>query len=492
MAKPVEVPCDPQGLSNFYLKASTQLHLMDSLKELNDPVWMAKYRGSVSSTPLTAGLEKRSIFLENRQHNSRFSSDWELWHKGCDPQQFKEGVIGRTGTREKFSHMLHMAKKTDWYHLETILTKSLNLPRQLAKDMEYLERTRRNIYDEYFRSLHFANSDRHWIGVYNAANQAQQYVAHRTPGSFPAGSNGMPWRWGTDADGCISATDRIYLDPSITDINWVMPMTDVWLRKLQLEHAADVRRYDVSPVRVITDTVSADQIGQTYAESYQNFLIQQMGPDLNRLKNKSLSVDNSITNFVDYEIDPLPWRGYHDPALTSGAGELCIVRIDPFIDVSEDTLTGVRSEQNPDYDDPTKAAFQIDVPWTGETYTPYRASIPDQVGKVRNHPQTYAQWQWINNKDMELNKLGNKGFFFMQDNMLAEPNSRSYIAGLGLHRRRTEDLTNLLETAALSLPTLRPQADDTTCDDVQWKNDDPNAGCNGTTPKVGGSCTNCI
>ena len=119
------------------------------------------------------------------------------------------------------------------------------------------------------------------------------------------------------------------------------------------------------------------------------------------------------------------------------------------------------------------AAFQIDVPWVGQNYSPMRAIVPDQVSKIKNAPQNWAQWEWLNIRDNDNNPFGDKGYFSLRDNLMAAPEPKSRISPIILTRRYP------MQANIITLPTLTtytpPAAatSTTTCPSIQWKQDSP-------------------
>jgi hypothetical protein len=342
---------------------------------------------------------------------------------------------------------MHLQKATCFYHLETIAANTMNLPKRLEQDMNYLMGVKNDVYAEYFQINHLAQADRHFLAWQLTAGPPATYTfGDRVPGSPTL----APWRWGTDADGCRFCGEKIFLAPGILNTE-VQPLMAQSLQILQAELANSTAAYSLNQLSIITDAFTKASIIRN-DESLVN------------------AANHNLIDFFTWDIDPLPWRGYYDADQNSPSGEHAIVRIDPFLDLNIEE--GLESETNPDYNDPNIAAFQIDVPWIGPVYDPMRAIIPERVNGIRNHPQTWASWEWINNKDMEANPFGDKGYFSLRDNMLAIPLPLSRRAPVILSRRPPLQF-NVFELPAQIAPSAVDAVSATTCESIQWKQNDP-------------------
>lgn len=455
----------PECLNAYYTRAARVIEMFKGVKDLPKRTWNRRYEGMVTSYDITGkGVQSRILALEQRRENSRFCSDWQQWHNGCEPQDFNTQTVGRPGLSEKWAHLMRLQKNTCFYNLETIAANTLNLSRRLEQDMQHLAGIKNDIYGEYFLINHIGNSDRRFAAYAYSGSGADALVHF---GEHTRGTQTKLWRWGTDADGCRFCGERIYLAVGV-EPSALMPLLSQSLQILQAELANTTASYALNQLTIITDAFTkADIIRRD--ESLVNALLYKAIGAGNQL-NPSLAANHNIIDFFQWEIDPLPWRGRYDASLTSAAGEKCIVRVDPFVDNRIEE--GVESEMNPDYNDPDIAAFQIDVPWLGPTYSPMRAIVPERVGQVRNHPQQWASWEWINNKDMEHNVHGDKGFFSLRDNMMSVPEPLSRRAPVILSRR-PKFLFTPYALNSLSTPTASSETADTSCESIQWKQDDP-------------------
>lgn len=358
---------------------------------------------------------------------------------------------------------MRLQKNTCYYNLETIAANTMNLPKRLEQDMMHLATAKNDIYDEYFLINHLANSDVHFATWQLTGGENPTYTfSDRLPGTYTP-----PFRWGRESDGCRFCGERLYLAPGITAAE-IQELSATALQILQAELANSTASYALNQLTIITDAFTKANLIRK-DESLVNALLYKAIGNSGSL-NPSLAANHNIIDFFQFEIDPLPWRGQYRPDLTSSDGEICIVRVDPFLD--RQIEEGVESEMNPDYNNPDIAAFQIDVPWLGPVYDPMRAIIPERVGQVRNHAQVWASWEWINNKDMEVNPHGDKGYFSLRDNMMSVPLPLSRRAPVILSRRPAHSFTfSTLNT--LSQATLSSQSPATTCESTQWKQDDP-------------------
>jgi len=485
----------PNKLNTLYTRAARVVEMFSSAKKLNKPLWCNMYEGSVSSYDITGkGVQSRFLFLEQRRINSRFTQDWQQHANGCDPQNFNTQTLSRPGVSEKWAFLFRMQKNTPFYSLENIAANTLNLAKRIEQDMEYLMEARYDIYNEFFMFNHLANSDRHFTTIRTSAPGAAVgtgYFSEKT-------STGAPmFRWANAADKCAKSTDMLFLAPGL-DSAAIQPLTVPAIKQLQNEMATLTRNYDLGTLTIITDAFTQEQIIKNDAGLVNALLWQavQKGTALR----SGLASDHNIVELVNWKIDPLPWRGYRFPAGDVGTSpnvEHCIKRIDPWLDVA--TEEGLETVPNPDYLNPDVATFQIDVPWVGETYSPMRAVVPDSVNKIKNAPQNWAQWEWLNIRDNDNNPFGDKGYFSLRDNLMAAPEPKSRISPIILTRRYPMQ-ANIITLPALTTYTPPAAATSTTtCETVQWTQDAPDCLFNAADPAypnagstfANGGCTAC-
>jgi hypothetical protein len=455
----------PECLNAYYTRAARVVEMFEGAKNLPTRTWRKRYEGQVSTYDITGkGVQSRILNLEQRRVNARFCTDWQMWHNGCEPQDFSSQTVARPGLSEKWAHLMHMQKKTCYYHLETIAANTMNLPKRLEQDMNYLMGVKNDVYAEYFQINHLAQSDRRFMAWKLTTGPPATYTfGDKVPGAPTT----PPFRWGTDADGCRFCGEKLFLAPGITPEE-VQPLMSQSLQILQAELANSTAAYTLNQLSIITDAFTKASIIRNDDSLVNALLYKAIGSG--SALNPSLAANHNIIDFFTWDIDPLPWRGYYDPDQESVDGEACIVRIDPFLDLNIEE--GLESDMNPDYNDPNIAAFQIDVPWIGPTYSPMRAIIPERVGRVSNHAQTWAAWEWINNKDMENNPHGDKGYFSLRDNMLATPEPLSRRAPIILSRRAPFEF-NTFTLPELGTPTATSATSTTDCESIQWKQNDP-------------------
>ena len=485
----------PNKLNTLYTRAARVVEMFSSAKKLNKPLWCNMYEGSVSSYDITGkGVQSRFLFLEQRRINSRFTQDWQQHANGCDPQNFNTQTLSRPGVSEKWAFLFRMQKNTPFYSLENIAANTLNLAKRIEQDMEYLMEARYDIYNEFFMFNHLANSDRHFTTIRTSAPGAAVgtgYFSEKT-------STGAPmFRWANATDKCAKSTDMLFLAPGL-DSAAIQPLTVPAIKQLQNEMATLTRNYDLGTLTIITDAFTQEQIIKNDAGLVNALLWQavQKGTALR----SGLASDHNIVELVNWKIDPLPWRGYRFPAGDVGTSpnvEHCIKRIDPWLDVA--TEEGLETVPNPDYLNPDVATFQIDVPWVGETYSPMRAVVPDSVNKIKNAPQNWAQWEWLNIRDNDNNPFGDKGYFSLRDNLMAAPEPKSRISPIILTRRYPMQ-ANIITLPALTTYTPPAAATSTTtCETVQWTQDAPDCLFNAADPAypnagstfANGGCTAC-
>ena len=454
-------PATPETVNTLYTRAARVVEMFESAKKLNKPLWGGLYEGAVSTYNITGkGVQSRFLFLEQRRINARFCQDWQQWNNGCEPQSFNTQTLSRPGVSEKFAHLFRMQKNTPFYNLESIAANTLNLAKRIEQDMEYLMEARYDLYNEFFMFNHLANSDRHFTTVKTSS----------TTGFFAEklADGQAVFRWGGADDKCSKCTDKLFLHPDIDSAD-VQPLTIPAIKQLQNELAVLTRTYDLKSITIITDAFTQERVIKNDSGLVNALLWQaiQKGTALR----SGLASDHTIVELVDWKIDPLPWRGYYDASQNSVSGEQCIVRIDPWIDVQ--TEEGVETVPNPDYLNPNVACFQIDVPWIGETYSPMRAIVPDSVSKIKNAPQNWAQWEWLNIRDNDNNPFGDKGYFSLRDNLMAAPEPKSRIAPIILSRRYPME-ANIITLPDFEQPTFESEVADTSCESIQWKQNDPN------------------
>lgn len=463
----------PSKINTLYTRAARVVEMFSSAKKLNKPLWCNMYEGSVSTYDITGkGVQSRFLFLEQRRVNSRFTTDWKQHSNGCDPQNFSTETLSRPGVSEKWAYLFRMQKNTPFYSLENIAANTLNLAKRIEQDMEYLMEARYDIYNEFFMFNHLANSDRHFTTMKTSGTTG--YFAEKT-------SSGAPmFQWADNTTtGCSKSTDMLFLAPGLDHAD-VQPLTIPAIKQLQNELATLTRNYDLGTITIITDAFTQEQIIKRDSGLVNALLWQaiQKGTALR----SGLASDHNIVELVNWKIDPLPWRGYYYAAGNRNLGggvERCIKRIDPWLDVQ--TEEGLETVPNPDYLNPNVAAFQIDVPWVGETYSPMRAVVPDQVNKIKNAPQNWAQWEWLNIRDNDNNPFGDKGYFSLRDNLMAAPEPKSRISPIILSRRYPME-ANIIALETLALPTFTPEVADTTCETVQWKQNSPTCLFNAADP----------
>jgi hypothetical protein len=485
----------PNKINTLYTRAARVVEMFSSAKKLNKPLWCNMYEGSVSSYDITGkGVQSRFLFLEQRRINSRFTTDWQQHANGCDPRNFDTQTLSRPGVSEKWAYLFRMQKNTPFYSLENIAANTLNLAKRIEQDMEYLMEARYDIYNEFFMFNHLANADRHFTTVQTSAPSGSTpgtgYFSEKT-------STGAPmFRWANATDKCSKSTDKLFLAPGIT-YDKIQPLTVPAIKQLQNEMATLTRNYDLGTLTIITDAFTQEQIIKNDSGLVNALLWQaiQKGTALR----SGLASDHNIVELVDWKIDPLPWRGYYDLASNVGSGatlEHCITRIDPWIDVA--TEEGLETIPNPDYLNPDVATFQIDVPWVGETYSPMRAIVPDSINKIKNAPQNWAQWEWLNIRDNDNNPFGDKGYFSLRDNLMAAPEPKSRIAPIILSRRYPMQ-ANIITLPTIVAKSFVNQTSTTTCETVQWTQDSPDCLFNASDPAypssgstfANGGCTAC-
>ena len=480
----------PSKINTLYTRAARVVEMFSSAKKLNKPLWCNMYEGAVSTYDITGkGVQSRFLFLEQRRVNSRFTTDWKQHSNGCDPQNFSTETLSRPGVSEKWAYLFRMQKNTPFYSLENIAANTLNLAKRIEQDMEYLMEARYDIYNEFFMFNHLANSDRHFTTMKTSGTTG--YFAEKT-------STGAPmFQWADNTTtGCSKSTDMLFLAPGLDHAD-VQPLTIPAIKQLQNELATLTRNYDLGTITIITDAFTQEQIIKRDSGLVNALLWQaiQKGTALR----SGLASDHNIVELVNWKIDPLPWRGYYYAAGNRNLGggvERCIKRIDPWLDVQ--TEEGLETIPNPDYLNPNVAAFQIDVPWVGETYSPMRAVVPDQVNKIKNAPQNWAQWEWLNIRDNDNNPYGDKGYFSLRDNLMAAPEPKSRIAPIILSRRYPME-SNIITLPTLDLPTFSNGTATTSCETIQWKQNSPTCLFNAADPAYPsaystfayGGCTAC-
>lgn len=477
----VSVPKTPDELNAYYLQAAPVVDFIaNELMTPDDRIWNQMYNGKVTSyDPAGKGITRRSVTLEHRRDNVTFSTDWEMWKRGCSPQQWNQNTVGRPGTSESWSYLMHMEKQSHMYHLKTVVAQSLNLAKQIEQDIVYLEDHRRDTYAEYFRNFHVTFAGQRWMAWKDSTGG--YHFDRRVGASLTA----APWRFGTVEDGCLNTTDRIYVNDAATNaITKVAGFTPKCAKKLQQHYVSTQRNGQFNKVRLITSDVAPTEILEVDDRLLAALSQRSLGQAADSaLLYQSLSRTRSIGDLMDFQVDPRVLR-YRDTGETDPTtGEFILERVPQFLDINTGSGDqGLRSEENPDWHNPRVAAFEIYVVDSGPIYTPMRPNWPTTIGggtSFGNRP--FAQWTWYNVQDNGLNRDREWGYFALADDMMAEKDSGARNAGVVLVRRRPEDL-GLEDIAATLLdPSFENEDSLISCATVQPVCAPP-AGCPPTQP----------
>lgn len=462
----VDVPHTPEGLNAYYHKIAPIVDMViGELLTPDDNVYNKMYNPRVKSfNPAGKGMQRRTIQLEHGRTNPRFSTDWEIWKRGCGPQQWTQKEVGRPSTSDYWMYALHMDKNTHFYNLKTILAESLDLPMQLEADMLYLEDVRRDTYAEYFRAMHLVTAGRHWMPWKDASNNF--HFDYR----IGAGSFAAPWRFGTVFDGCMQDVDNIFVSPDAVDaITKVAEFTPKCARKIQQVTASHQRSGAYKKVNLIVSDTAPQDIFSADDVLIETLKRRSLGGDVdNTLLWNTLDMTKKLGDLLTFDIDRRILR-YKDSGETNDAGEFRLDRVDQFLDVNTGSGDmGVRSEENPDWENPLVAAFELYVVDSGPIFTPMRAAWPDSLGNGMSFPQRpSARWNWYNVQDNGVNLRNDWGFFNMQDDMMAKRDMGWQTAGVILVRRKTEDLGIEGVSASLISAQYENQDSERDCATVQ-------------------------
>lgn len=196
-----------------------------------------------------------------------------------------------------------------------------------------------------------------------------------------------------DFSGVDAPTDQInwkHLDPLWdlalnTGMSELSPVTSAGMPAFFLVASPHTKRKLFQYDTLVRDTVN----WQTGDAALENF--------------RAMGIDTAINGFIPI-VDPRPIRYAADKT----------TKIYPFVNVA--TTAGVKWQANPDYRPVAQnglAVYEVVTIMCNNIWEarPRQTGLGN-VGGASFDPINYTgEWRWINNKDNEFNKLGNKGYF---------------------------------------------------------------------------------
>lgn len=196
-----------------------------------------------------------------------------------------------------------------------------------------------------------------------------------------------------DFSGVDAPTDQInwkHLDPLWdlalnTGMSELSPVTSAGMPAFFLVASPHTKRKLFQYDTLVRDTVN----WQTGDAALENF--------------KAMGIDTAINGFIPI-VDPRPIRYAADKT----------TKIYPFVNVA--TTAGVKWQANPDYKPVAQgglAVYEVVTIMCNNIWEcrPRQTGLGN-IGGASFNPINYTgEWRWINNKDNDVNKLGNKGYF---------------------------------------------------------------------------------
>lgn len=461
----VSAPRTPADLNVFYHRAAplVEMIMADRLTP-DDRIYNQMYQGRVSTyDPAGKGISRRTIELTHKRANPTFSTDWQMWKRGCGPQQFEQQAVGRPSTSDRWSYLMHLSKVSGIYHLPTIVSESLNITKQLEQDMLYLEDFRRDTYAEYFRNFHVTFAGRRWMHWKDASG------AYHFDKTIGGGSFAAPWRFGTSDDGCLNTTDKIYINDAATNaVTKVLAFTPPCARKIQSRHMSDQRNGAFSKVRLITSDVAPTEIFSADDVVVEALKRRDLGQGIDgAVLWGALDMKRKMGDLLDFSVDLRILR-YKSTGETSDSGEFELERVPQFLDeLTGSGDHGTESDINPDWENPLVAAFELYVVDKGPIFDPMRPIFPTSLGGMNFGPRPYASWEWYNIQDAGANRKREFGYFAMDDDMMAQATAGAKTASVILVRRRPDDFNSEDISQALVAASYENATSETTCAALQ-------------------------
>lgn len=492
----LHAPASPDALNAYYLKTAPMTELLIAKDQLTTDgrIYNNMYAGKVKSyDPAGKSMQRRSVRLETRRSNQRYSNDWENWKRGCGPQEWTTKTLGRPGASETWSYVQHLSYDTPAYNLKQIVAEALDLPAQLEQDMIYRENVRRDIYDEYYRNFHLTMSERHWMAWKDAAGK------FHFDDKIGGGSFEQPWRFARDTDGCLSNMDKIFVSDNATNsILKLSFLTPKAVRQITRTYAANDPSGAYKKVTLITSDIAPEQIMSSDDYFMDTLKRRDLGPGAtDAIVFHALSQQRQIGSLMDFKVDQQIPR-YRSTGVTNDAGEFELERVNQYIDIQTNSDMGVRTIENPDWQNPLVAAYELYVVANETVFTPYRPNWPEVLaGNMQFGPSNFARWEWFNIANMEYNRRRETGFFGLEDDLMAVSKPEARSASVILVRRMHEDYGLEDIAGTLVAPQYTSAEPETTCADVQFKCAPPS--CTPTQPGFGyafgdesPSCPNCL
>lgn len=490
------IPDSPSSLYAYFARSAPYVSmLMGDEMTVDGRIWNQMYQGRIKTyDPNGKGFSRRQIRLEHRRDNHRFTQDWQAYKRGCGPQEFTKHVVGKPGYSDTWSYMMHLWHQTPAFNVKSIVAESMNLPEQINNLFRYIENDKRDTYDEYYRHMHFIFAERHWLPRKQAGGSTYRFDYGNAGGEFTA-----PWRFAPQEEGCLQDSEFIYVSPDAVDVvTDITSMTPKAVRKLQQAEAYSTSDGAYKRVKLIASDVSAEQVLTADDFFLDTLKRRSLGAEADAvILYKSLQAKEKIGDLMEFQVDNRIMR-YRDTGETTDAGEFILQRVDQFLQINTNADKGIKTIENPDWQDPSVAAFEIWAVDKGPIYNPMRPNWPTNLGHGMDFGQyPYAMWKWYNVQNMEENQDREWGYFGLKDDLMSESMPEAATASLVLVRRQPENLGFEDITAPLVDPSYTQAVEKTRCADVQFVCAPPACaptqdGFSYEYPSVSPSCPSCL
>jgi len=493
-----ELQQTPECINTYFLHAAAEIDGWEMAKTLPNPIWNDLYAGQIEPYDARGKefTQVRTLVQRELREAVSFCSRWSPRGITCAPTERDPSPVRRPGMDEEWNYLYGFASQTCWYKPEDI-ARALVFMDRIKAIGEHLITFKRDLYAAAYQAMHVVNSKRKFLGALDTPAATEGWFGEYLPGTFD-----VPWYFADLDESCGKCVDVIYVDPSITDVSQILPLQTESITELQSVTGYDKSGQNFEPVTIITDVDTQMSILRNDPWLTNANLYGRYGNGASMTK--SLTGNFDMANFVTWKNDKLPLRYYHDATSTGPNGELVLRRVEPFLDRNA-TGDGQYSDLNPDYRDARKAPFQIDVVWDQRPFIPRRPSFGTEFGKMSIDDQKRGQFQWINTKDNTYNRTGDRGYFFIQDDMMFSSNRYSAVSAVILKRRPAVNFARIVNIQTTTPPTAVNEVLVQTCADMAPKSlsdeacavplntgDDPAYGGQGYAgASYGGACNGC-
>lgn len=460
-----ELVATPECINTYFLHAAAGIDGWDMAKTLPQPIWNELYSGTIETYDArgTEFTQVRTLVQRELREAVSFCSRWSSRGISCAPYERDPTQVGRPGMDEEWNYLYGFASQTCWYKPEDI-ARALVFMDRIKGIGEHLITFKRDLYAAAYQAMHVVNSKRKFMGALDSAVATEGWFGEYTPGTFDS-----PWYFADLDESCGKCVDTIYVPTdgtTITNVSQILPLQTEMITELQSITGYDRADQNFEPVTIITDIDTQMSILRNDPWLVNANLYGRYGNGGSMTK--SLTGNFDMAKFVTWKNDKLPLRYYHDTESTGPDGELVLRRVEPFLQRNA-TGDGQYSDMNPDYKDARKAPFQIDVVWDKRPFVPRRPSFGTQFGQMSIDDQKRGQFQWINTRDNTINRTGDRGYFFIQDDMMFSSNRYSAVSAVILKRRPAINFARIVNIQTTSEPTMTNEILTQTCADMAPK-----------------------